>query len=152
MVDNDTDGDGVLSAPVYTGKNTPTAVHFSTGHHDYEATYSYEEDFGAEGSGGSAFGGMHCFTVTNRRLGKINLTVLKNWVDGDGELRKALAEELEAAGLSLAVRLEFLSEASLGTEDIYEITRNGYGKEEGDTVTISEGNEVRIQMCIRDRA
>ena len=43
---------GEPSAPVYTNHADglePTAVHFETQYHNYEATYSYEEDFGASG-------------------------------------------------------------------------------------------------------
>lgn len=145
-IENPVDENGNPIPPVYTETVTGTAVRFSTSYHDYEATYSYDEDFGASQSGGGSFKGICCYTVTNRRLGNINLTVTKNWVDGNGEKRIALQNALEAAGLNLAVKLEFVSEPSLGMEQIYEITDTGYGKDgEGDTVTISSGNPTPIQ-------
>lgn len=134
---------GEPSAPIYTnhaGGLEPTAVRFETQYHNYEATYSYEEDFGASGG----FEGIDCFTVTNRRLGNINLTVTKNWVDGDKKMRQALQEALETAGLELAVRLDFMTEPSPDMEGIYRITRSGFGNGNGDIVTISRGNDTQI--------
>lgn len=134
--------DGSPIPPTYTGAKR-TAVQFKTEYHDYEATYSYDNDFGASGSGDGAYEGIHCYTVTNRRLGNIDLTVTKNWLDGDGEKRKELNGALAAAGLQLAVRLDFMSEPSLG--QTYEITTDGFGNNNtGDTVTISQGNATPI--------
>lgn len=142
-VENAADADGKPALPVYEGAGTETAVRFSTQYHDYEATYSYDEDFGASSG---AYEGMHCYTVTNRRLGSINLTVTKDWIDGDGEKRTELQSALEAAGLNLAVKLDFMSTPSLGMEDVYKISRTGYGKEDaGDTITISRGNPTAIE-------
>lgn len=142
-VQNAQDADGRPIPPAYEGAETETAVRFSTQYHDYEATYSYDEDFGASSG---AYEGMHCYTVTNRRLGSINLTVTKDWIDGEGEKRMELHSALEAAGLHLAVKLEFMSTPSLGMEQIYDISSTGYGKDdEGDTVTISRGNPTAIE-------
>ena len=130
--------------PTYT--NDPdadvyTAVHFETKFHVYEATYAYEKSFGGDGD---VFEGVPCFTVTNRRLGNVDITVTKNWVDGDGEKRTELADALQTEGIQLAVRLDFLSEES--PEQDYTITRSGYGDDkQGDTVTISPGNTVKIK-------
>ncbi len=139
------DEQGNITPPVYTNEaqngQTPTAVSFETQYHKYEATYAKEDYTVDEGRSKP----IPMFTVTNRRLGNINLTVTKNWVDGDGTARSTLQEKLEAAGLNLAVKLEFLSEPSLGLEDVYEITYDGYGEDQGDTVTISEGNDTSIQ-------
>lgn len=136
------DGNGKPTLPTYTG--TKTAVRFSTQYHEYEATYSYEADFGASTDG--AYEGLHCYTVTNRRLGNINLTVTKNWIDGDGEMRVKLQEALDAANLQLAVKLEFVSEPSLGLEQVYAISCTGFGNDEaGDTVTISQGTSTPIK-------
>ena len=144
-IQNAADADGKPIPPTYEGTGTETAVQFSTEYHDYEATYSYDEDFGAS-SGAGAYEGMDCYTVTNRRLGNINLTVTKDWVDGNGEMRKQLQSALEKEGLNLAVKLEFMSEPSLGMQDVYEISRSGFGHEDkGDTVTISYGNPTAIQ-------
>ena len=88
---------------------------------------------------------MHCFTITNRRLGKINITVEKSWIDGNGSSREELKNALSKSGLNIAVHLKFMTSASLGLEDIYKITKTGYGNEsQGDTVTISTGNTVKI--------
>lgn len=142
-VENAADADGKPALPVYEGAGTETTVRFSTQYHDYEATYSYDEDFGASSG---AYEGMHCYTVTNRRLGSINLTVTKDWIDGDGEKRTELQSALQAAGLHLAVKLDFMSTPSLGMEDVYKISRTGYGKEDaGDTITISRGNPTAIE-------
>ena len=143
-VENATGADGKPVPPTYEGAGTETAVRFSTQYHDYEVTYSHNEDFGA--SSGGAYEGMHCYTVTNRRLGSINLTVTKNWVDGDGEKRSELQSALEEAGLHLAVKLDFMSTPSLGMENVYAISRTGYGQgDTGDTVTISRGNPTAIE-------
>lgn len=143
-VENAMGADGKPIPPTYEGDGTETAVRFSTQHHDYEATYSYDEDYGT--SSGGAYEGMYCYTVTNRRLGSINLTVAKDWIDGDGEMRELLQSALEEAGLHLAVKLEFMSEPSLGMEQIYDISSSGYGKDDaGDTVTISHGNPTAIE-------
>ena len=138
-VNNDLDGDGVVSEPVYTNNQegkTPTAVQFETQYHNYEATYAKE--FYSVNDDKK----IPMYTVTNRRLGNINLTVTKNWVDGDGTARKALKEALTAAGLNLAVKLDFLNGDNNG---VYTISYTGYGKDQGDTVTISTGNATPIQ-------
>lgn len=131
------------SAPNYTndGDTTYTRARVDTDYHKYEVTYAYDESFGGDGG---VFEGVPCFTVTNRRLGNVDITVTKNWVDGDGEKRTALADALQTEGIQLAVRLDFLSEAPDGQE--YKITRSGYGNDtQGDTVTISPGNTVHIE-------
>lgn len=142
-VENAVGDDGKPVCPTYEGAGTETAVQFSTQYHDYEATYSYDEDFGASTE---AYKGMHCYTVTNRRLGSINLTVTKDWIDGDGEKRTELQSALEEAGLHLAVKLDFMSTPSPGMEEVYEISRTGYRQgDAGDTVTISRGNPTAIE-------
>lgn len=131
------------SAPNYTndGDGTYTQARVDTDYHKYEVTYAYDESFGGDGV---VFEGVPCFTVTNRRLGNVDITVTKNWVDGDGDKRTALADALQTAGIQLAVRLDFLSEAPDGQK--YEITWSGYGDDtQGDTVTISPGNTVQIE-------
>ncbi|WP_295423859.1 Cna B-type domain-containing protein [uncultured Subdoligranulum sp.] len=131
------------SAPNYTndGDGTYTWARVDTDYHKYEVTYAYDESFGGDGG---VFEGVPCFTVTNRRLGNVDITVTKNWVDGDGDKRTALAAALDQHNMALAVRLDFLSEAPAGQE--YKITRSGYGNDtQGDTVTISPGNTVPIR-------
>ena len=92
--------------------NTPaepdkdTFIQFAGPHHYYEATYSM-----------TTFAGQEAFTVTNRRLGIIDLTVTKNWVDGNDEETEDLLEALEKNGLALALRLQFDG----ATKDVYAI-------------------------------
>lgn len=138
-VNNDLDGDGVVPEPVYTNNQegkTPTAVQFKTQYHNYEATYAKE--FYPVNDDKK----IPMFTVTNRRLGNINLTVKKNWVDGDGTARSTLQQALDDADLNLAVKLDFLNGDNNGN---YTISRTGYGTPDGDTVTISEGNATPIK-------
>lgn len=89
----DVDGMALLNGTALT----PTTEdgfrqYYATQYHRYEATY---RDFVIGGSD------QHVYVVNNRRLGNIDLTVTKNWVDGEGQLRDALEQAnaaLEAAG------------------------------------------------------
>lgn len=138
--------DGKPTRPTFTGKDVtdPTAIEYSTDNHKYAVTYSYEAKFGAEEGEGAGYKGCACYTITNRRLGNIDLTVTKTWYDGDGEARTKLAKALEEASLALAVKLGIQSEVSLGQEK-YTITTDGYGDDAaGDTVTIAPGMDVPI--------
>lgn len=124
----------------------PTRATVNTEYHNYEVTYAYDEDFGKIEGSGDAFEGIHCFTITNRRLGNIDLTVKKTWLDGDGTSRKNLQNALTAENLQLAVKLDFMTEPSLGLESVYQITTTGWTDQSGgDTVTISPGNATPIQ-------
>lgn len=137
--------DGEQTCPTFTGEGVtdPTAIEYTTSNHKYAVTYSYEANFGAEQGEDAGYQGCACYTITNRRLGNIDLTVTKTWRDGDGEARTALAQALEKANLALAVQLSIQSEESLGQK--YTITTDGYGKDdEGDTVTIAPGMDVPI--------
>ena len=72
-------------------------IQFAGPDHYYEATYSM-----------STFAGYEdVFTVTNRRLGIIDLTVPKTWVDGDNSETKLLMDALKANDLALALYLKF---------------------------------------------
>ena len=119
----------------YDPDGTYTAIQYKTEYHRYEATYSRDTIAGTE-----------FLTVTNRRLGNIDLTVTKQWLDGEGSVREELLAELEktwensdlAQRLYLAIRLDFE-----GSEDYYSITRSGVGMP--DSVTIgSLDNQVAI--------
>ena len=119
----------------YAPDDEYTAIQYETEYHRYEAAYSRDTIAGTE-----------FLTVTNRRLGNINLTVTKQWLDGKGSVREELLAELEktwensdpASQLYLAIRLDLV-----GGEDYYEITRNGLGV--ADTVTIGNpDNQVAI--------
>lgn len=119
----------------YDPDGTYTAIQYKTEHHRYEATYSRDTIAGTE-----------FLTVTNRRLGNIDLTVTKQWLDGKGSVRAELQAELEkaqasadpASQLYLAIRLDLV-----GGEDYYAITRNGLNA--ADTVTVGNpDNQVKI--------
>lgn len=70
--------------------------------HTYEATYDSEN-----------VANEIVWTVTNRRLGNVDLTVTKDWRDGNGEGVGALQTAMAGTGLTLAVKLEI--SASDGT-------------------------------------
>ena len=75
--------------------------------HTYEATYDSEN-----------VANEIVWTVTNRRLGNVDLTVTKDWRDGNGEGVDALQTAMAGTGLTLAVKLEI--SASDGTYTIGE--------------------------------
>ena len=119
----------------YDPDGTYTAIQYETEYHRYEAAYSRDTIAGTE-----------FLTVTNRRLGNINLTVTKQWLDGEGSVRKELLAELKktwansdpASQLYLAIRLDLV-----GGEDYYKITRNG--PDTADTITVGNpDNQVAI--------
>ena len=119
----------------YDPDGTYTAIQYETEHHRYEATYSRD-----------TIAGIEFLTVTNRRLGNINFTITKQWLDGEGIVREELAAELKktqdnanpANQLYLAIRLDFV-----GGEDYYTIIRNGPG--EAGTITVGNpDNQVKI--------
>lgn len=93
-------------------------------YHRYQVTYS---DFTS--IEGSEY--KYSATVTNRRLGNIDITVHKVWNSGDGSEADALRQELQEAqipgtedkGASLALKLTF--HESMGTEHGYTIEK-GY--------------------------
>ena len=74
-----------------------TTIQFAGPDHYYEATYSMSTFAGYE----------NVFTVTNRRLGIIDLTVTKTWVDGDNSETELLMDALKANNLALALYLKF---------------------------------------------
>ena len=88
--------------------NENTFIQFAGPHHYYEATYSM-----------TTFAGQRAFTVTNRRLGIIDLTVTKTWVDGNDEETEDLLEALEKNGLALALQLKFDGAKKAGYEIDY---------------------------------
>lgn len=103
-----------LAPDEYAGEDDHdyTAIQYEATYHRYEVTYSQEEV--AE---------TNFFTVSNRRLGNVNLTATKKWVDGDGQIRRQLEDTLKELGEDapvLALRLEFSEE-----KNYYNITREG---------------------------
>ena len=133
--DNDKLSNRVPQPPVEQNitrtNNDPTAIRFETEHHRYEATYGRED-----------VGGEEFRTVTNRRLGNVDITVTKKWLDGEGDQRDAVKTELENLGEdapTLVFRLDFAEEEN---PDHFEITNNRYdpSTDRGDTVTIGYEN------------
>lgn len=49
--------------------------------------------------------GTQFFTVVNERLGEINLEITNEWLDGDGEEREKLQQDLSAKGISAYLKL-----------------------------------------------
>lgn len=96
---------GSGQTPVYEPKapDTDTAIQFEGEYHYYEATYSDKQ-----------IENEHCYIVTNRRLGRIDLTVTKAWIDGDRQATEALQAALAEKNMALALRLEFDCEVKEG--------------------------------------
>ena len=132
-----------------TSGDSNTIFEVTTDHHRYQVTYSMNP---TEDAGGQEVGGVDgTFTITNRRLGNIDLTVNKTWVHGDGEdagdaiqrFQDALTDiynnSVDGEGdptktrLVLAFRLKFADE-SLSTDNNYVITYKGVDKT--DTVQV----------------
>ena len=96
---------------VYAAAGAPTAddpypAHhqFATQYHTYDVTYAAPQQVAND----------YIYTATNRRLGNVNLTVTKTWLDGGGAWRERLAAALDAAGLRLALQLDFANGAKDG--------------------------------------
>lgn len=96
---------GSGQTPVYEPKapDTDTAIQFEGEYHYYEATYSDKK-----------IENEHCYIVTNRRLGRIDLTVTKAWIDGDRQATEELQAALAEKNMALALRLEFDCEVKEG--------------------------------------
>lgn len=120
-------------APIATtdkeGNSVPEAVHqFDGSNHKYEATYQREQLEDVNGT--------FLYSVTNRRLGDVNITVTKEWLDGDGSMRAKLKEELEKINpegeepvLRLMLRLDFGPDSP----ETYTMT---WGNAKGDTIKL----------------
>ena len=126
----------------------------TTEHHRYQVTYAYQKNETTQGDAGGVQG---TFTVTNRRLGNIDLTVEKTWVDGEktgDTVVQEIAAELERIAednttgkrkLALVFRLEFADETKTedGNDgDGWEITYSGFDAKD-DTVRVG-GEKVFI--------
>ena len=105
------------------GEGFVTSKEFQTDYHRYVARYEEPESIGGE----------QLYTVTNRRLGSVNVTVTKEWMDGEGktgssEKREALVEALQQLSTSnsidlvLAIQLQF-QESSVPEGEYAEITK-----------------------------
>ena len=131
-------GNPVAGTPDYKNPEEPvlktedekdyTTIQFEGPDHFYEATYSM-----------STFAGYEdVFTVTNRRLGIIDLTVTKTWVDGDNSETELLMDALAENNLALALYLKFDPDFAPEDNDYIIDYKNN---------TITLGNEV---VDIRD--
>lgn len=109
-----------------------TAIQFTTQYHKYEVTYQSEN-----------INGTLMYVARNRRLGNVDLTVQKSWLDGEGSYRTKIQKAIEnlpaEKKLSPALYLEFRNAEG---ETGYSISRNGLGQPD----TIIVGNlPVSIQ-------
>ena len=77
----DEDGDPVVP-------DLHTRTQYETSHHKYDVSYPELEEIAGESF----------YTIVNRRLGNVNLTVTKNWIDGDGSRRKEIEKSLKVKG------------------------------------------------------
>lgn len=123
----------------------------TTDHHRYQVTYQQETVTESNGIDAS-------FTITNRRLGNIDLTVTKTWVDGrEGDTSQVLnqmktvleqyaQDPSDPTYLALAFRLVFddsMGKTESGTdEDGWEITYSGPSVH-SDTVCVG-GEDAQI--------
>lgn len=131
-------GDGTEGNPGGLGDDDKI-FDVTTDDHRYQVTYRYED--------GSATGGIDgTFTVTNRRLGYIDLTANKTWLNGgSGEAYQAIQEALqeiktkENKNLALVFKLKFANQKS-----DWVITTDGLKDGSGDTVSVGE-NGIRTE-------
>ena len=116
------------------GDPTPESHIYETDNHRYEATYSEAVQIQND----------VMYQVANRRLGNIDVTVIKTWLDGDGsireELQKKLSELPEESRITPALRLEFTEEDA--NDEGYEITYTHVN--EADYVTLGS-SDVAIE-------
>lgn len=120
----------------------------TTDHHRYQVSYQQDK---VENSTDPAAGGVDAsFTITNRRLGSIDLTATKYWVDGRegnssqviGQIEKVLGEYAnEGTRLALAFRLVF-DDSMADKPDSWNITYSGPSAH-SDTVCVG-GEKVQI--------
>lgn len=125
------DADGKITnaeQPTFGGMEDASVYQYETLYHRYEATY--QERF--------ELAGETFYTVTNRRLGSVDLTVTKTWDDGDGTLREALAGAIQhledGARLTPYIQLDFTEETR---DENYAIKTDGIETEnDSDTVNL----------------
>ena len=90
-------------------------------YHSYEITYQMErlQDVGQS----------YLYSVTNRRLGNVNITVTKEWIDGGGKQREALQQALAKYQDQEAPRLVLYLDFALTSPDFYEMTHSPTGSD-----------------------
>ena len=141
-------------APVLdTGSNNDySTLQYQAENHKYEVSYSVE-----------TVEGLKFYTAENRRLGNVDLTVTKEWTDGDGSQRQAIAEELKrikkesSVDIRLAIELDFHDSAQYNANHgDYKVGNdkdgNGYvsiGRKESDVAIYdNEGNRVSYRQTV----
>ena len=109
----------------------------ATQNHRYQVTYEKE-------STPETFNAHSAYTITNRRLGIINLKVQKTWLDGESKVVEQLSQVLKTIynngsgpRLALVFKLQFADR-----QDGWEITYTGIGNT-ADTVLVG-GEKVHI--------
>ena len=140
-VNNQISGDpiqNVTYVDLYGEDHTEASVYgrVESSYHRYEVTYK-------QGTTQENGQGETLFTITNRRLGRVDLTATKKWVAGQGEDLQTSLEKLHEAinkkgNLALAVQLQFDGEPE-GSKWI--ISNSG----SADTVNVGGNEKVPIQ-------
>ena len=131
--------------------NESKAFFVETDNHRYQVTYQETQN----GEGTTIPGADALFTVTNRRLGNIDLTVEKEWLAGDdkseGDVKNQILDQLklisegnitgkEKANLALVFKLKF-ADKEYADNQRWEITYSGI--KQSDTVKVG-GEAVPI--------
>lgn len=129
---------------------TPGLQAYRTGEHLYRVSYSHSTT-------GSGEQNHDIYTVSNRRIGTIDITLTKNWLDGDRTKRAALANAVEKINqqanddplkeIHWILKLGF--DAVPDTSEYPEISGNydyqvTMTKTGGDTVTINQDGAQQI--------
>ena len=132
------------------GSQTPGLQAYRTGEHLYRVSYSHSTT-------GSGEQNHDIYTVSNRRIGTIDITLTKNWLDGDRTKRVALANAVEKinqqAGGDPSKEIHWI--LKLGFDAVpdtskypeisgnydYQVTMTKTG---GDTVTINQDGAQQI--------
>ena len=121
---------------------------YRTVQHEYKVSYTEPDQ--ADPVGKSVF------TIKNRRVGSVNFTLTKKWVDGDGSIRTAIKKAVDQINQSVTdpgrqihwiLQLGFSSIPDTSeypggiTKDDYQLTRT---KAPGDTVKINQDGVIPI--------
>ena len=121
---------------------------YQTKQHEYKVSYTKPDQ--ADPVGKSVF------TIKNRRVGSVNFTLTKKWVDGDGSIRTAIKKAVDQINQSATdpshqihwiLQLGFSSIPDTSeypggiTKGDYQLTRT---KASGDTVTINQDGAIPI--------